>query len=471
MRWILSIAGHKELISGYKRTRCMIVKILASSASFNGVSYNTDKIASGKGDLMEVSNFGPLQALENLRPEDYRNYLNLLSAQNKRVKAPQFHAVISAKGKTYDKTALTEISVQWLTAMGYGEQPYLIVYHKDTNNNHVHMVSTRIDRKGKTISSSFENNRAIQNLNKVLGIDEKHNAKQDIEKALSYGFSTKAQFMMILESKGYVLREKGTDLEVIKFGVKQRAIELTAIEERFKNYHPDPERKAQIKAIFNKYAKIYDTALKPNGIPLAGEFQKKSNGFTSEFSACLKEKFSISLLFHASADKPPYGYSIIDHAGKMVFKGGEIIPLKELLDMPKGRQYFTEENSRATNGEFPNQSISEETRSYYAAILRAALFNYPDLVQGLQHQGLTLIQNSGDFTLANPGSRIFIDVYELLDENEYHHLTEVFGQSAELGDEVSSQYNSITGINITPDIDDEAIHGRKRKKKTRTNSR
>lgn len=443
----------------------MIVKILASSASFSGVSYNTDKIERGKGDLMKVSNFAPLQALEHLRPEDYKNYLKLLSAQNKRVKAPQFHAVISAKGKTYDKTALTEIAVQWLKSMGYGEQPFLIVYHNDTDNNHVHMVSTRIDRKGKTISSSFENNRAIQNLNKILGLDEKQSAKQDIEKALSYGFSTKAQFMMVLESQGYALREKGTALEVIKFGVKQGVVELKVIEESVKNYHPDPERKAQITAIFHKYAKIYDTALKPNGTPLAGEFQKKSNGFTSDFSACLKEKFGITLLFHASADKPPYGYSIIDHAGKIVFKGGEIMPLKEMLDMPKGRRYFTEENYLETNGEFTRQSISEETRSYYAAILRAALYNYPDLVQGLQHQGLTLIRNGGDFTLADPGTRIFIHVDELLDEDEYQHLTEVFSQSAELGDEVSRQYDSISGINIASDVDDEAIHGRNRRRK------
>jgi hypothetical protein len=449
----------------------MIVKILASSASFSGVSYNTDKIGRGKGDLMKVSNFGPLQALEHLRPEDYKNYLKLLSAQNKRVKAPQFHAVISAKGNTYDKTALTEIAVLWLKSMGYGEQPFLIVYHNDTDNNHVHMVSTRIDRTGKTISSSFENNRAIQNLNKILGLDEKQSAKRDIEKALSYGFSTKAQFMMVLESQGYALREKDTALEVIKFGVKQGAVELKVIEESVKNYHPDQERKTQITAIFHKYAKIYNTALKPNGTPLAGEFQKKSNGFTSDFSACLKEKFGIGILFHASADKPPYGYSVIDHAGKTVFKGGEIMPLKEMLEMPKGRQYFSEADSLETNGEFPGQSISEETLSYYAAIMRAALYNYPDLVQGLQHQGLTLIRNGGDFTLADPGARIFINALELLDEGEYRHLTAVFSESAEWPDETEIQNNSIRGINIASDIDDEAIHGRKRKKKASTINR
>ena len=41
----------------------MIVKILSSSASFDGVSYNTGKINKGKGELMKVKNFGALQGL------------------------------------------------------------------------------------------------------------------------------------------------------------------------------------------------------------------------------------------------------------------------------------------------------------------------------------------------------------------------------------------------------------------------
>src|ERR1700733_13158856 len=135
----------------------MIVRILSSAASFNGVSYNTDKIEKDRGELMKVANFGPLQGLDRLRPEDYRHYLKTLAVQNTRVKKPQFHAAISAKGKTYDKAALTEIATRWLVSMGYGEQPYLIIYHKDTGNNHVHVVSVRVDRNGKKISSGFEN--------------------------------------------------------------------------------------------------------------------------------------------------------------------------------------------------------------------------------------------------------------------------------------------------------------------------
>src|SRR5476649_2786039 len=149
----------------------MIVKILPAKPTFSGVNYNTNKVDRNKGELMKVANFGPLQGLGKLRPQDYVNYLKMVSAQNKNISKPQFHAVISAKGKSYDKHALTKIAVAWLKEMGYSSQPYLIVYHKDTDNNHVHMVSTRVDRDGIKIPSDFEHRRAVKNINKVLGYD------------------------------------------------------------------------------------------------------------------------------------------------------------------------------------------------------------------------------------------------------------------------------------------------------------
>ncbi|EHQ26458.1 relaxase/mobilization nuclease domain-containing protein [Mucilaginibacter paludis] len=442
----------------------MIARILGKSSLFGAVNYNTEKMDQGKGELMLVANFGPLQGLDHLKPEDYKAYLTALAALNKDVAEPQFHATISAEGKSHDKQALTGIAVAWLAEMGYADQPYLIVFHNDTDNNHVHVVSVRVDCNGDTIKDSYEHSRSVRNINKVMGMDEKHGSKAAIEKALSYDFSTKAQFMMILESQGYVLREAGQVLEVIKFGKKQDEIQLAQVAEKLKAYLPDTGRQAQLKAILHKYAAIYDTELKPLTTPLPGGFNKATGRYTSELSAYLKAKMGIQLQFHAGEGKAPYGYTLIDHAAKTVWKGGEIIPLKELLAL-NGRETFTKQEPEVQNPvavEAEVQEAGPETTDYYSALLKAALHNYPDLGQGLQHQGLEIGGTEEDPLLIDPPANTAIPVGQLLSGNDL--------------DDFREQYHHhvyVPGIHIADDVDDQQIHGmrRRRQKKARTNTR
>jgi hypothetical protein len=440
----------------------MIATILGKSPGFAAVRYNTDKMDRGKGELMLVANFGPWQGQERVRPEDYKGYLQLLSARNKRVKEPQFHAAISAEGRTYDKQALTGIAVRWMAAMGYGEQPYLVIFHKDTKNNHVHVVSTRIGRDGKKINSGFEKYRATRHINSVMGLDEKHSTKAAIEKALGYGFSTKAQLMMILESQGFVLREAGEVLEVIKFGQKQGEIPLAVINEKIKHYQPDAARQVQLKAFLHKYGRIYDPALKPLTQPLPGGFNKATGQYTSELAAFLKAGMGIQLQFHAGEGKSPYGYTLIDHAGQTVWKGGEIIPLKELLALD-GREVFSG-HQRALQIPVPVavQEAGPENKDYYATLLKAALYNYPNLEQGLQHQGLEVGGTAEEPALIDTPAGTAIPVRQLLSGSELEDFREQYGHKA-----------YVPGIYIADDVDDQQIHGmrRRRQKTARVNHR
>ncbi|WP_186292718.1 relaxase/mobilization nuclease domain-containing protein [Mucilaginibacter corticis] len=270
---------------------------MASSASFSAVTYNTDKIDRGLGELMKVSGFGMLGGLQDLRPEDYRNALKAVSALNRRVKSPQFHATISAEGRSYDKIQLTAIAEKWLQEMGYGDQPYLIVFHGDTANNHVHIVSTRVNRQGKKVNSDFEKLRAVAAMNRIMRQDQ----TTLIEKAFAYRYSTVAQFRMLLKNMG--------DDAPLSDQLAGRVTEGLAADK------PDPKRVAWLKAILLKY---------PD-------------------EDYLRQKFGIVLIFHASENKPPYGYSIIDHAGKAVYKGSEVLPLKQLLGQWKTAQTAQDE--------------------------------------------------------------------------------------------------------------------------------
>lgn len=408
---------------------------------------------------MKVANFGPLMTLGQLRPLDYRNYLKAVSAVNKAVKKPQFHVAISAPGKTYDKQQLTTIAAEWMERMGYGKQPYIIVFHKDTRNNHVHIVSTRVNQQSKKIRDSYEQIKAQQQMNIVMGLDEKRSTSADADKALSYCFQTKAQLLMILESMGYAHKEDNGKLTLFKFGKQQAEIDSKRIENRVGN-EPAAERKKQLTAWFYKYTGSHDTIV-----------YRYHGRYQSAFSVWLKEKMGIELVFHASGDKPPYGYTVIDHAERNVFKGGEIMPLKELLSVTKQKPPSKEERQQA----IPESAgeLDDKLREYYAAILKVVLHNYPDVVQGLYHHGITLTRNGDNFYFADPGAGIFINGDELLDEKDYSLLIEQFDQSAELQEEVHRQHVYVPEVSISDDVDDEAILGRNRrhKKRARTNHR
>ena len=413
---------------------------------------------------MKVANFGPLQAMGTLRPEDYVNYLKMISSGNKGVKKPQFHATISAKGKSYDKQDLTAIATNWLGRMGYSDQPYLIIFHKDTGNNHVHIVSTRIGRDGKKISSAFEHNRAIQNLNQVLGMDEQLNARQDVDKALAYQFSTKAQMMMILESMGYKVKEQSGQLLLIKFGKQQMDLSLAVVMEKVKHHQPDAERRAQLKAIFHKYCAEYPTSIYRQDVILAGGETKPGEAFTSDFAEFLKEKMGVQLIFHSKEGKDPYGYSILDHNSKSVWKGGEIMPLAQLLgtQVSKQRGVDTASSVRSLSG----MLLSDEVKYYYRTLLQAALSNYPDLQQGLLELDLSLSENRDGLMLIDKSTQTAIPVSALLPR---HEIAALVGNHQES----FAHTDTIPAVLLTDDVDDQQIHGmrRRRQRKARTNTR
>lgn len=262
----------------------MIIKILKATSGFPGVNYNTNKIDKNKGELLKAANFGPLQALTRLRPQDYINYLQLISKLNTRVTKPQLHAVLSAKGQSYNKNSLSAIAEKWLMEMGYGAQPYLIVFHQDTDNNHVHIVTTRVTREGEKINSAYEKVRAVKSLDSVLGY----------ALGMQYSFSTKAQFYTVLESFGYL----GKDYDSKKLEAKISA------------HKTDKLRAEAIKELLS-----------------TARLQK-------DYVTTLRTEHDLELVFHSAENKAPYGYTIIDHATKSVFKGSEVMPLKHLFSNP-----------------------------------------------------------------------------------------------------------------------------------------
>jgi hypothetical protein len=320
----------------------MIVKVMKPAGpGFPGVDYNDSKIDKGKGELMLMKNF-PSFINQNSDKEQVRDYLIAISKSN-RVQKPQFHAVISTRFQEHSKEELTEISEDFMEKLGYGQQPYICVFHNDTDNNHIHLVSTRVDKKtGKKIDDSYEKLKAQKALAQVMEKRYGINEDEKLNQLLNYKIGSFQQLKTLLNRNGYQLTENTNDgktITISKNGVVQRRLPADHI---VFNNEKNESRSKQIRAIFSKYRQLYS-----NKVFRVDDYRKQEamlpeekhkdhwkpkTEFESELQKKLRDSFGIDIVFHHKDDKMPFGYTLIDHKAGTVRKGSEMMKMGDLFE-------------------------------------------------------------------------------------------------------------------------------------------
>ena len=320
----------------------MIVKILGSASSnFHGVQYNDKKVEKGTGELMLMKNF-PSFINENSSQEEVRNYLKSIS-KNEKVKKPQFHAVISAKFQQHSKEELAKVAEDFMQEMGYGNQPFLVVFHNDTENNHVHIVSTRVNKStGKKLNDSYEKLKAQKALIDIKERIYGKNNQETISNLLNYQISSFKQLEILLERNGFKLTKNTNDenaLDIMKNGVKLKILNGNQISF---TTNSDNNRSKQLKAILIKYKhlcsnkvfKVEDNRKQQSKLPEEKHKDdwKPKIEFESELQKKLRDIFGLDIVFHHKEGQKPFGYSMIDHKSGKVFKGSEILKMNNLFE-------------------------------------------------------------------------------------------------------------------------------------------
>lgn len=325
----------------------MIVKVLKPAGSvFPGVDYNDRKINKGKGELMLMKNF-PSFINQDSDKQQVRDYLKAISKSNK-VKKPQFHAVISTKFQAHGKEELSRISEEFMEKLGYGRQPYITVFHNDTENNHIHIVSTRIDKHtGKKIDDSYEKLKAQKAVAEIMKKRYGINEEERLNKLLNYKIGSFQQLQTLLNRNGYQITENtndGKSITISKNGIVQRKISTDLLV--FSNKENE-NRIKQIRAIFSKYRQLYSNQVfrvdddRKQEAMLPEDKQKDhwkpKTEFESELQKKLRDIFGIDIVFHHKDDRMPFGYTLIDHKTATVHKGSEIMKMGELFEFTSTR--------------------------------------------------------------------------------------------------------------------------------------
>lgn len=318
-----------------------------AGSGFPGIQYNDKKVEKGSGELMLMKNF-PSIVNENSSQQQVREYLKSVS-NNERVKKPQFHAVISTKFREHTKEELTSIAENFMNELGYGKQPFIVVFHNDTENNHTHIVSTRVSKQtGKKINDSYEKLKAQQALSRTMEKLYGLSIQEQIEKLLGYRYNSIKQLELLLERNGFRLSPNRNDegaLDILKNGAWEKTI--NAAELNFSSQKKD-SRAWQLKAILLKYKELYSCKVfkvedrRAQEGMLPEEKQNKNRKpkieFESELQKKLRDVFGIDIVFHTSdkvktaVDLKPFGYTLIDHKTGSIYKGSEIMKMNELFE-------------------------------------------------------------------------------------------------------------------------------------------
>lgn len=341
----------------------MIATILPGSPNFHAVLYNERKVAKGTARLIEMKNFGILEEIDSFgqpTPGDLRSYLAAYSSRNGRIRKPQFHLAISCKGKEMTEEELLDFAHAYLEKMGYGQdgQPLLVYAHRDTDNNHIHIVTSRVAPDGSKINDSQERIRSQKAIDKILGRDAAKKAEKDLDRAKGYKYSSMAQFKALLSSMGYESYIKDDTLYIKKQGTAQLKIKVDEITETFSEKNRSRQRQREIKALLLKYRDV-NTDIK---------------GLQED----LKRNFGIDLIFFGRKDSP-YGYIVIDHHNKQVFHGGHILRLELLLDFATPDERLDRIDAfidmvLAANPAATTFDINDKLRRSHAYIKRGVLY-------------------------------------------------------------------------------------------------
>ena len=140
----------------------MIAKISATENLGGALGYNFKKVEKGEASILLTAEL--YQDREGrYTMEDVLADMQAVIPEKCRTKKMVFHCSLNPHPdeKLSDET-LMQIAKEYMEALGYGKQPYIVFKHNDIAREHIHIVSLRIDGEGKKINDKFEKRRSKQ---------------------------------------------------------------------------------------------------------------------------------------------------------------------------------------------------------------------------------------------------------------------------------------------------------------------
>ena len=140
----------------------MIAKISATENLGGALGYNFKKVEKGEASILLATELYQDREGYYTMEEVFAD-MEALIPKKCRTKKTVFHCSLNPHpDEILSDETLTRIAKEYMEALGYGNQPYIVFKHNDIAREHIHIVSLRVDSKGRKINDKFEKRRSKQ---------------------------------------------------------------------------------------------------------------------------------------------------------------------------------------------------------------------------------------------------------------------------------------------------------------------
>ena len=138
----------------------MIAKISATENLGGALGYNFKKVE--KGDAEVILSKGLYQSAEGeFKMEEVLRDMQALLPKHCRTKKIVFHCSLNPHPDEHlSDERLATLAEEYMQALGYSSQPYIVFKHHDIEREHIHIVSLRVNEQGEKINDGFEKRRS-----------------------------------------------------------------------------------------------------------------------------------------------------------------------------------------------------------------------------------------------------------------------------------------------------------------------
>ena len=138
----------------------MIAKISATENLGGALGYNFKKVDKEEASILFAQNLYQNKEGTYTMAEVFAD-MQAVIPEKCRTKKTVFHCSLNPHpdDKISDEQ-LVQIAKEYMEALGYGKQPYIVFKHNDIAREHIHIVSFRVDSKGRKINDKFEKRRS-----------------------------------------------------------------------------------------------------------------------------------------------------------------------------------------------------------------------------------------------------------------------------------------------------------------------